>query len=290
MAEVTRTPAPQTEVVPGPKREVNAEDVAPPNVGLPGQPIPEPDTGGLVQQPPMPTESLDQPGYEQPPEEPGEPEEPGVTHDPLKDTKSALTKTQQELAETKRLMQAILVGREFGGGQQHAPAPAGPPEWATQKYLPDELPTADPEWPAKYINRQLTVRDVVRQEQEDRKEMESFARSNPDFPEYLEDMRMIAAQYPGVYQGPRAIPALYNMAKERKRTKELEANQNALRDKAMATGAQMARQSANQPFTTPRAGGGSVPGRGPKVPPDFNSWDANKMRDWLKQQGRIVEE
>jgi hypothetical protein len=283
MAGKKTNPAPQTEVLSvSQPRPASAEDLTPPNEGLPGQQNPEPDSGGLIQQPPMPTESLDQPPFEIDEGQPPEPSEPEPTHDPLKDTKAALTKTQQELMETKKLMQAILVSREFGGQPQAAPAQ--PPEWATPKYLPDELPTADPEWPSRFIDRKITLWQMRQQENEDRKEMERFARENPDFPEYLEDMRLVAAQNPGVFQGPRAIPALYSAAKKERRIKELEAKQAENRDRAMATGAQLARQAANQPFVSPKAGGGSVTG-GPKVPPNFHLLSTEDQKKWLVQAG-----
>lgn len=290
MAGEKTTPAPPTEVIPGPRRAVNAADVAPSNEGLPGPVTPEPDDGGLIQLPPVPTESLNQPTFEideagQPIEPPAT--EPEVTHDPLKDTKAALTKAQQELAQQKLLTQAILTNREFSG-QREAP-PAQPPEWATDKYLPEELPTADPEWPSKYIKRQFTVREIQQREAEDRKDVETFARQNKDFPEYIEDMRLIAAQHPGVYQGPRAVPVLYEIAKRERRIKELEGGQAQARDNAIATGAQLAKQSAGQPFVSPKSGGGSVPGAF-RFPANFYQLSSADQKKLLVQAGLFREE
>lgn len=279
MAPRKANPAPQTEVLPGPKRDVAPEDLAPPNEGLPiGEPAP--DTGGPIQQPPIPTEPLDQPftiddSGERPPETPPEPE---VTHDPLMDTKAKLTKVEQELAEQKKLTQAVLVNREFSPPQQQQ---GPPPEWANPGFLPDEQPGVDPNWPSKFVQRQFRVRDIMQEEQANRAEMQRFARDNPDFPDYLEDMRIIAAQNPGVYEGPRSVHALYERAKTQRELTDLRTKQAELMDRATAAGAKAAK--TRQPIASPRSGGGSVPRSTAQVPPDFKDWTTAKQKEWLIQ-------
>lgn len=291
MAGEKTTPAPQTEVIPGPRREVNAADLTPPNEGLPGQVNPEPDEGGLIQLPPVPTEPLDQPQtFEIDETQEPQPPEPEVTHDPLKDTKAKLTKVEQELADNKKLMQTILFKRELeamGGQDQFMPPQA--PGQATEEYLPDELPQNDPNWPAKYTRRQRETDKLERQQERERDEFERFMRDNSDFPDYMDDMRTLTTRNPGAFQGPKGLGVLYDLAKKERRIRELEGNQAAVRDRAVAAGAQLAKQSAGQPFVSPKAGGGSVSGA-MKVPANFHLLSSEDRVKWLKQAGLYREE
>lgn len=287
-------PAPQTEVLSVTQRPLSSDDPTPSNEELPSGTNPEPDSGGLVQQPPVSTESLDQPQFtidesQEQQVEPEQPEGEQVTHDPLKDTQAELTRAKQELADNKKLLSSILLSREFSQPQTSPQPPAGnQPDLTTNQYLPEEMPGADPNYPLKYMQRQNAIRDYSNQQRADQSEIVQFARDNPDFPEYIEDMRLISARRPGYFQGPRAIPVLYELAKKERQINEFQNKQAEQRDRAMAAGAQMVKNQ-RQPFASPRAGGGSVPASS-KMPAGFANWSTAKQKEWLKQRNLYVEE
>jgi hypothetical protein len=282
---MAKTPeeAPETVVLSeGKPRPVNAADLTQPNQELPTGLEPEPES--------VP---LEQPLIEEPTEE-LEPEEvvEEPTHDPLKDTKAELTRTQQEVAKLKKTLDVLAAEKEFGQGaaRQMPPADMPPPEFFSPEYLPNELPDKDPNWPQKYTNRRLAAERWVTNYERTKEEANNFADQNPDWPEMFPLMKEIQAEEPGRYEGRGALRSLYKRAKERKEAREAREKLQELEAQAIQTGVQMGKQSKGRGVVPPRGGsGGGMPATKGKYPADFYNWTSEAQDKWLRANGYFRE-
>lgn len=290
MADRNTAPSPPpTEVLPGQRRDIRPEDLAPSQGELANQPNPTPDEGGVVQQPPVPTEPLDQPGFTidepggEPPGEPTAPTEP--ERDPLKDTQAAYHEARQEIAKLKEMMQALATSQQLS-----APGPQAPtqPQGISQEFFdpqPTQQELQDPRYPMNYVQRMRAIDKYER----DQVEMQRLMTENPDWTEHLSTMQQIKAEDPYGYEGAGAFGRLLRRAKERKELDTLRQKHKEIADKSLAAGAQMQRSRANQPFAPPKAGGG-IPQSGNVPPADFANWDTAKQRQWLVEHGLVRDE
>lgn len=293
MAEGKTNAPPPTEVLPGQRRDIKPEDLAPPQGELANPINPEADTGGVIQQPPVHQEVLEQPGFtieeggEQPPEQP--PAEEPPEQKALRDTQTAFHESRKENAELKKMLHAVLANQQLAGAGPQAPTqPQGPPAEFFQRG-PTQEEMQDPRFPANYVERRIDGLQQAMEHEQTQREMRNFVRANPDWPDLLPVMQQIRMQNPYAYQGPGALEELYSRAKEQRELESYRQKQREIADRSLQAGAQMQGNKGSQPFTTPKAGATSagVPRKGNVPPADFAQWDTDKQKIWLTQHGYV---
>lgn len=276
MPEPKQVPAPPTEILSVTTRKTD-EPPTSPNEELPVEP-----------EAPVVEEPLEQPftydeGGEPPPEEPA-PEEPVITHEPLKDTQAKLHQTTQELAEMKRIMQAIVAEKEL----------RQPLDFGQRQMPPQEPVSLDPTpeeqaYPHKYTQRVLGQFATALQQENVRQRAQSFAEQNPNWYDLYDVMQEIRREAPHLYQDPGSLSILHKHAQERKSLRETQAKLKQIEEASFQAGAQMGSQGKQRQVVPPRGARQTTGGRA-KIPADFHTWSADKMEAWLRANGHWREQ
>jgi len=244
----------------------------------PVEPPPEsPPTEAPPQEPIEQPFEFEEPPGELPPEEPPPDEDPQIT-----EAKRKMHEATQELAENKKLLDAVLRQQELGSMTPQAPQMPGPPrEFFDPKPSQEEL--ADPNFFQRYVQRQLDARDYGRAQEEMVRDMRDFTKDNPDWQKFYPTMIQIKNEDPYAYQSPGSVKSLYSRAKERVEFQNLQTKLREIQGQSVQAGANIQATKANRPFAAPRTkGAAGVPAQKATMPPDFHTWDTAKQEQWLK--------
>ena len=278
---IKTNPPPETKILSETKRGVTDPSETSSNPGLadPSQVAAEETPGLPLEQEP---ETVDQPftideGGEPPTEEPSgdEPSADEPTGIPLKDTQAALTKTSQELAKMKEVLNFMVANAQMGGGQAPAIAPVELSPEPTEEERLD---------PTLYTKRMMTVQE----HKNTILEMQNFTDNHSDWVDLMPTMEEISNEEAvGTFQKPGGISRLYKRAKDREELLGYRAAMKDSADMAQQAGANMQRKKGGSAFVSPSGGGGGRSKSG--VPADFAKWDTDKQLQWFKDHGRYKE-
>jgi len=221
------------------------------------------------------------PSEEEPPPKPEEeieePEEE-VTHDPLKDTKRALTKSQEQVIRLKKILEGTAVKDSLTTRPEHFDIPEPP-----KAPIPDELDSQDAT--AFYQNKLLPYLEERRLYDQAVEELSSFVETHPDYRDVLPKMQEIATLYPELRNGRRSLHKIYNLAILYETVEGIQDGYKKAEEDAKKVGAKLERtkikdQSA---FKKPGAGIGKVT----TTIPDFTSpeWTPEKIEAWAYSHG-----
>ena len=286
---IKTNPPPETEILSETRREITDPSQTSPNPGLadPSQVAAE---TVLTEPSGQEPETVDQPftideGGEPPPPEPSGDELLGdePTGIPLKDTQAALTKTSQELAKMKKVLNFMVANAQVGGGQAQPQAPPIPPEMLSSEPTEDERLD-----PTRYTKRMLLLQDMERRRESTIQEMQIFTDTHSDWQDLLPTMQQIRNENPDAYQRPGSLSRLHKAAKDREELEGYRAGMKDSADIALQAGANMQRKKSGSAFVS-HSGGGVGRSRSAQ-PADFAKWDTGKQLQWLKDHGLYKED
>jgi len=283
MAEPKAKPPPPTEVLSVTQREIKPGESTPPNEEF----VATPPVGPVPPEPPAPPEPPPQEPselpfeFEEPP--PGEPppeEDPQVT-----EAKRKMHAATEELAQNKKLLDAMLRQRELESMTPQTPGPQGPPrEFFDPKPNQEEL--ADPNFFQRYVQRQLDARDFGRAQGEMVRDMREFVDQNKDWQKFYPTMIEIKNEDPYAYQAPGSVRSLYKRAKERVEYQDLQTKLQEIQGQSVEAGAKIQATKTNRPFATPRSTGvAGVSQKKGVMPSEFPTWSTAKQKEWMIQNG-----
>jgi len=259
------TNPPRTEVlsVSEPK-ELTPEEVS--ELGEEKKEVPEPEPETIKPE----TEEV-----ESEPEELESKPEPEITHDPLKDTKAELTRTQQEVAKLKKVLNAQVAKERFQEpptAQEMFRLPARPVMPKPEEGVDDGIIYAQKV--AQTLEAQKTYDDIV-------SDYESFVAEHPDWLDMQGTMHRISRRYPELMYGRRAMHKIYDLAvKEEKITAIEQARADELAE-AQSTGAKIERDKVKSLKAFVKPSGGGATGSKPKIP-DFSNMEYPEIAKWIK--------
>ncbi len=269
MPELNQKPAPETEILSVTNRLSGEGEGTSPE-----QELPSTEPGALVEETQPEETVVTQP--EETVDESGQP-----TGDRVRDAQRALHAKSQENATLRKALELIA-------NQQQIPPqqPQIPLEFFSPIPIRDEVIGTDPDYPAKFVQRQNQIIEYRREQADIKREYMNFVDTHPDLPEMFPVMQKIRNLDPDAYQGTNALRRLYRHAKDQQ---ELEGYREALKNnvnEAQVRGAQQERTKPGKVFVSP-SGGQRIPQS--NIPPkEFNTtWTSNQRLEWLREHGLV---
>ncbi len=195
-----------------------------------------------------------------------------VTHDPLKDTKAELTRTQQRLAKLERITTAAVADKQFREPPTAQEMFKLPPRPIMPQPAEGDDGITYTQKVAQVIEQQKTYDDIV-------SDYESFVAEHPDWLDIQSEMQRVSRRFPELMYGRRAMHKVYDIAIM---LTERQAIQDARKDElaeASATGAKIEREKvrAGSAFIKP----GSATKSKPSLP-DFAKMSIEQIDKWIE--------
>lgn len=260
---------PKTEVLSVEDKQLTPEELS--ELGKEEIEVPETETEKI--KPETEEKVKPEPEEEEKAEEEIEEEKEEITHDPLKDTKAELTRTQQELAKLKKVVNVAVADKQF----------REPPTAQEMFKLPERPTMPKPEESddgityaqkvAQTLEAQKTYDDIV-------SDYESFVAENPDWLDMQPAMQRVSRQFPELMYGRRAMHKIYKLAVLQEESSARKQARDEELARASETGAKVERDKvkATKAFVKPGVG---VAKTKPSVP-DFTHWSIQKIEKWIE--------